>query len=73
MQEGWYYRALANDNIQTSHPHSQNGIVEEEIEEEIPGGSGDPDYRSEYQNLKKKLKFLLYVRGFLSRIAKTIH
>lgn len=65
MQEGWYYRALANE--QSSH--SQNGNnVEIQSDEEIlnQNQSGEQiselsDYKTEYQNLKKKLKFLLYV------------
>lgn len=57
MMENWYCATLGD---QSSH---NGGDVEEEIvetqHEQIE--VGQEDYKSQYQNLKRKLKFLLYV------------
>lgn len=52
MLEGWYCRSIANNNAD----------AEEEDEEDSPGEEV-PNYKDQYRNLKRKLKFLIYVGG----------
>jgi len=48
MLEGWYCRSIANNNAEEEDD-------EESPEEEVP------NYKDQYRNLKRKLKFLIYV------------
>lgn len=50
MLEGWYCRSIANNNADAEEDD------EESPEEEVP------NYKDQYRNLKRKLKFLIYVR-----------
>ncbi|XP_034941647.1 INO80 complex subunit E [Chelonus insularis] len=47
MLEGWYCRSIANNNAEVEDD-------EEDSPEEIP------NYKEQYRNLKRKLKFLIY-------------
>lgn len=50
MLEGWYCRSIANNNADAEEEDD-----EESPEEEVP------NYKDQYRNLKRKLKFLIYV------------
>lgn len=49
MLEGWYCRSIANNSAEVEDEE------EESAEEEVP------NYKNQYRNLKRKLKFLIYV------------
>lgn len=49
MLEGWYCRSIANNNAEVEDDE------EDSPEEEVP------NYKDQYRNLKRKLKFLIYV------------
>lgn len=51
MLEGWYCRSIANNNADAEEDDD-----EDSPEEEVP------NYKDQYRNLKRKLKFLIYVR-----------
>lgn len=51
MLEGWYCRSIANNSAEL-----------EEDEDESPEEE-TPNYKDQYKNLKRKLKFLIYVRN----------
>lgn len=51
MLEGWYCRSIANNNADAEEEDD-----EDSPEEEVP------NYKDQYRNLKRKLKFLIYVR-----------
>lgn len=48
MLEGWYCRSIANNNADVEDDE------EDSPEEEVP------NYKNQYRNLKRKLKFLIY-------------
>ncbi|XP_057321144.1 INO80 complex subunit E [Microplitis mediator] len=48
MLEGWYCRSIANNNAEVEDDE------EDSPEEEVP------NYKDQYRNLKRKLKFLIY-------------
>ncbi|KAH0560963.1 INO80 complex subunit E [Cotesia glomerata] len=48
MLEGWYCRSIANNNAEAEDDE------EDSPEEEVP------NYKDQYRNLKRKLKFLIY-------------
>lgn len=50
MLEEWYCRSIANNNADADDDD------EDSPEEEVP------NYKDQYRNLKRKLKFLIYVR-----------
>lgn len=50
MLEGWYCRSIANNNADAEEEDD-----EDSPEEEVP------NYKDQYRNLKRKLKFLIYV------------
>lgn len=54
MLEGWYCRSIANNNA------APDDDDEDSPEEEVP------NYKDQYRNLKRKLKFLIYVRSSIS-------
>lgn len=49
MLEGWYCRSIANNNADAEDDDDDS--PEEEV----------PNYKDQYRNLKRKLKFLIYV------------
>ena len=49
MLEGWYCRSISNNNADVEDED------EDSPEEEVP------NYKDQYRNLKRKLKFLIYV------------
>lgn len=51
MLEGWYCRSITNNNADAEEEDD-----EDSPEEEVP------NYKDQYRNLKRKLKFLIYVR-----------
>lgn len=52
MLEGWYCRSIANNNADAEDED------EDSPEEEVP------NYKDQYRNLKRKLKYLIYVSFF---------
>ncbi|XP_011309052.1 uncharacterized protein [Fopius arisanus] len=50
MLEGWYCRSIANNSAEVED--DEDDSPEEEV----------PNYKDQYRNLKRKLKFLIYVR-----------
>lgn len=52
MLEEWYCRSIANNNADAEDDDDDS--PEEEV----------PNYKDQYRNLKRKLKFLIYVRVF---------
>lgn len=56
MLEGWYCRSIANNNAD-----AEGEDDEDSPEEEVP------NYKDQYRNLKRKLKFLIYVRKWYLR------
>lgn len=74
MLEGWYCRTMANQHAAAEHTENDDdmdgNICESGGSEDERRSSDDEmsavnqkliDYKSQYTNLKKKLKFLLYV------------
>lgn len=56
MLEGWYCRSIANNNAD-----AEGEDDEDSPEEEVP------NYKNQYRNLKRKLKFLIYVCKYNKR------
>lgn len=50
MLDGWYCRSIGNNNAD-----AEGEDDEDSPEEEVP------NYKDQYRNLKRKLKFLIYV------------
>lgn len=61
MINGWYCRGIATDQVDQDY---SNMVTKSETSEEdaMPIPDHLMDHRSRYRNLKKKLKFLIYVR-----------
>lgn len=51
MLEGWYCRSIANNNADADEEDGEDSPEEETL-----------NYKDQYRNLKRKLKFLIYVR-----------
>lgn len=52
MLEGWYCRSIANNAAE----------VEEDVEDQESSPEEEaPNYKAQYRNLKRKLRFLIYV------------
>lgn len=60
MLEGWYCRSIANNNAEVEDDE------EDSPEEEIP------NYKDQYRNLKRKLKFLIYVSHLIFKTTNLI-
>lgn len=67
MLDGWYCRSFANQNASEDNDHDEdhepNVVDDSDESQDIPVAHLTPrvDYKSQYNSLKKKLKFLLYV------------
>lgn len=74
MLDGWYCRSMANQNsAQNNDDEDNEPNVEDSDESDTPVAHLMPrvDYKSQYDTLKKKLKFLLYVSKY--KLAEKIH
>lgn len=74
MLDGWYCRSMANMQASEAASGSTSSPVEpqraREIHKEYSSDSSseaepEPNYRAQYLALKKKLKYLIYVRYLL--------
>ena len=70
MDSGWFCRSIANEQAITANDHQTEqyphlvGLNSESSEDENPKGS-DADFKTRYSLLKKRFKFLIYVRRLL--------
>lgn len=55
MLDGWYCRSMANANS----PDDESVDDEESVDEDVV------NYREQYQSLKRKLKYLIYVSSYI--------